>query len=157
MDLAPKEATERARALLKHAKPEVRASSVSFLARLGDAASGPEILKLLKDENEDVRGRAAMAAGKLGMRDTIPELLKMLDTPGERDREVFQILTGLNVKEAVPKFIECLKGESREWAAPALGRMKAKEAVPGLAAILDEKEDSIKYAAIGALAKIEGR
>ena len=154
---APRESKERALALLKHEKWEVRMTAIYLLEKAGGAGSAPEFLKLLKEGEEEDRMAAAYVAGTLKIKEALPELMKLVKAYPHRAEPV-TALARLDAREAIPILVPCLKiSDVQRNAMEALGDLKAKEAAAEIAGFLASKEVSYRMYAIRALTKIEGR
>jgi len=138
--------------------PEVRRQTAAVLERLGYVQAQ---LDRLKSENAIERAmarRKLTLIGKAGLRES---LLAGLHDPDFRVRaQVCQVLAELGEKS--PGILEALylATSDREWsvraqAVTALGRLRAKEALPRLLERLGDEEAIVREAAVAAIAEME--
>jgi len=160
---------------LKHKDPEVRENALQAFARLGNMGEPavPLTLELMEDPNEDVRWRAAEALGNSGVETetVVRALAKALRDPGEERKVRAAAAVALARMrrpplEALPELtlamqtydpIEATKYssqiEARRWAAAAVGYIgpRAREAIPVLVRLLDDKSAYVRVNAAEAL------
>jgi HEAT repeat protein len=117
----------------------------------------PVILPMLKSPDAGTRKNAVEAAGIGGVVQAIPDLLPLLD---DADPEIrlgtMRTLNGFNTVRSIPGLLRRLGGEERRdirlEAARDLGWLRAREAIPGLTALLRSSDAEERVAAAGALA-----
>src|SRR5262249_55053768 len=142
------------RKLLDDTDPEVRVEAVQALARIGDAASVGEIVKMMKtDPNEGVRFVVIEALGDFGA-EGAPAVGALIDVLSNRDWEVVTSAKrslGYIGKPAVGPLGKALEDSSRPVevrqhilaALADIARLKgpeeAREAVPVLIRVLQER------------------
>jgi len=126
---APKQAAAAARAGLDHPDPAIRAASVTALGHTGDSAIVPAVLRHWNDRDDAVRLAAATVVARLGdanRTDHISaDLRHMADSPDARERRL----------AAEVLAIEAATGLRRT----------------ALAALLDDRDDGVATAALGAV------
>lgn len=146
------------------------------LGSLKDVQAIPALIERLRDEDIDVSIDAVEALGRFGNPDTIPPLLESLinDPNGEVKTAVVEALGKIGGQDVIAPLLEIAKscpdnmawddsGDWNDWwdmqlhAVEALGRMRVAEAVPVLAAILEDEEgQDIESEVLKALAMIGG-
>jgi len=142
----------------------VAAVDALALIHKAPASAAPALLPFLRDPDPSVRLKAAEAlcASEEGDKECLPALVELV---GRRDSKIRQgaalvlFQYGSAAKEAVPALIEAVRNDpdakTRIAAINALGAVgpDAKAALPGLKAILDDRE--VGPAAQAALKKID--
>jgi HEAT repeat protein len=148
--------------LLKNDSAAVRAHAACVLGEIGAPAKSavPALAELVKDKDETVRRQAVKAVIRIrpGSQVTIPLCVKLLEDsdPGVRIR-ILNAVADVG-GPAVPGLIEALKNEKAAyWACLILREIgpAAKDAVPALTKMLQDKHPDIRREAILALAAIE--
>jgi HEAT repeat protein len=127
---------------LKEPLVETRIYSLAALAELKDPRSVPAIIEATKDEEKDVRKTALFTLGVIGDRRAIPVLVEAIEDPTADVR--------FNAALSLSRFRDRRAG-------PVLREMIDRSRLDRVAGMRpDQKEDAIA-AAIGSLARLEGR
>jgi HEAT repeat protein len=136
---------------LKSRFAPIRADAAAALGALGAREAVPTLVSLLEDHFPFVRGEAAKALGRLESPEAIPGLRRLLarkETPpfeeaeegsGAAKVQAVRALARLGAREAAPDLVELLKSgyeDLRIAAFEAIGRLRLKEAVPAILAIV---------------------
>jgi len=112
--------------LLKDKDDDVRKFSIDLLSEIQTEVDPSLIVPSLDDSNANVRAAAAKALGDLGYRDAAPQLVK------------------------------CLSDE--EWvcfyALQSLGELKADEAIPAIASLLESQSLVVRFSAIETMGRL---
>ena len=112
--------------LLKDKDDDVRKFSIDLLSEIQTEVDPSLIVPSLEDPNANVRAAAAKALGDLGYRDAAPQLVK------------------------------CLSDE--EWvcfyALQSLGELKADEAIPAIASLLESQSLVVRFSAIETMGRL---
>jgi HEAT repeat protein len=160
---AAAEAVQPLSEMLNDGSAKVRAHAASALGQIGAAAKPavPALVELLKDPDATVRRQAVKAVMSIrpGPQVMVPLCIKLMEDsdPGVRMR----ILNAISDAgpQAVPGLIAALDNErAAYWACLVLRDMgpAAKDAVPALAAKLEDRQPDVRREAILALAAMEG-
>ena len=115
----------------REASPVIRATAIGAIRTLGDRGMLPELVRSLRDPDTTVRVEAARAIGYLGV-------------PSDATPLVYALFDDLDAAVRVE-------------AAYALLRIKAVNAVPSLAAALDDRDESVVFASHYALRELTQR
>jgi HEAT repeat protein len=111
---------------------------------------------LLKDPHEAVRKAACELVGDLGLKGEVPVLVGLLEDGDPHLRAVaLHALACLKAEEAAPKIARLLDGESRAEAAVALGELRARESIPRVRALCKEGSQAVFLPALGALYQLD--
>jgi putative membrane-bound dehydrogenase-like protein len=143
----------------------VRIAAVSAVRTTDDRAALPAVRERFKVEKEPkVRQEVALALGQMGDKEALPLLIAALRDPSNPEGVRSAALSGLETiggKPAVEALIEALtnkegslKEEVQARMVAALGRFKAKEAIPAIADRLSHASAEVRVAAADALGKI---
>jgi len=141
---------------------------------LGDNLAIPALIQRLRDEDIDVSIDAVEALGRIGNPEAIPALLESLtnDPNGEVKTAIVEALGKIGGEEVIAPLLEIAKScpddmdDTQDWndwwdmqlkAVETLGRLRVNQAVPVLAAILEDEEgQDIESEVLKALALIGG-
>ena len=143
----------------------VRLAAVSAVRETNDRDALPVLRERFQAEREpDVRREIALVLGSLGDKEALPLLVAALRDAANPESVRTAALTGLETiggKPAVDALIEALsnpgespKDETQVRMIAALGRFKAKPAIPAIEARLGHANPAIRVAAIESLGKI---
>ena len=144
----------------------VRRAVIQSLGKVGKADSRaviPILTAALGDSEIVVVYEAALALSEFGLeaRPAVPALIAALRRTNEHDEmSSFVEALGTIGKDSVPLLIEALKDDNKKIrlvAIEALGLIgpDAKQAMPFLIALLDDRDDEARKSGIAALAKFE--
>jgi len=151
-----------------------RCYASSALGTLGDNLAIPALIQRLRDEDIDVSIDAVEALGRIGNPEAIPALLESLtnDPNGEVKTAIVEALGKIGGEEVIAPLLEIAKScpddmdDTQDWndwwdmqlkAVETLGRLRVNQAVPVLAAILEDEEgQDIESEVLKALALIGG-
>ena len=148
-------ATKRFAALLPELPPEAQAGLLEALGDRGDLAARPAVLGMLDDKQEVVRAAAVKALGVLGGAADVPLLAGKAATGSRVERGAARMslvrLRGEDVNQAIVSALA--KGEPgvRVELLGVLAARGAKETLPTVIAGAEDREDSVRLAALGAL------
>ena len=124
-----------------------RRSAVWSLGKMGHQTAFPVIVRAAGDESGNVRSASAFALGKLGMKAGTPTLVRLLNDKDDSTR-----MQAARAMEANPdpRAIRALRDaisdkSSGPSACLALGKLKAKEAIPELASMVNSLDDDHKH------------
>ncbi len=128
-------------ARLEDKDPRARVQALQQLRKLGVREAAPRIARLLREPQ--TRAEAARALSELGGPEQVQPLLDALDPGGDaRDNEaIARALGTLADARATPALLKLSKAQPepvRAAAIEALGKLKAKEAVPELSKLVDD-------------------
>jgi len=112
--------------LFKDKDDDVRKFAIDLLSEIQSGVNPALIVPTLTDTNANVRAAAAKALGELGYSDAIPELVKALS-----DDEWVSF-----------------------YALQSLGELKAEEAIPAIAALIDSPSLVVRFSAIETMGKL---
>ena len=143
----------------------VRLAAVSAVRETGDRDALPALRQRFGNEPEtNVREAIALALGSMGDRDSLPLLVAALRDAANPEGVRTAALTGLETiggKPAIDALVEALtnpaatlKDETQVRMIAALGRFKAKAALPAIEARLGHANPAVRVAAVEALGKI---
>ena len=142
----------------------VRLAAISAARETSDLAALPALRSRFAAEPEpDVRAEVALALGALGDKSAIPLLVAALNDKAAPDAVRVAALAGVEAiggKESIGVLVGILNGgsafteEAQARVISALGRFKAKEAVPAILARLGDKAAPVRAASAEALGKI---
>ncbi|MDO9540946.1 MAG: HEAT repeat domain-containing protein, partial [Kiritimatiellia bacterium] len=144
-------AEERAALYLKHLKrcesenAAERAEGARGIGAIGEGKGIPILLKMLSDPEEDVRIKAITSLAWLQAQEAVPVLAKSLAEDKSKwiKRRCAQALGQIGDKRVIPLLMKYMRNEDSylaENSILALGWLQAKEAVPGLIEVLNEKK-----------------
>jgi HEAT repeat protein len=172
------------RPFLKHKNKQLRKEAALTLGKLQDLESGKGLISLLKDKDKGVRGNAYWALKKItGLKfppsydrwkdwwdkeykkinDERKALLKQLhsNTPRKMIKAIPKLagvqLCRKEIASALLEYITYGNSDIQIEVCKALGRMKAREAVPKLVERLSDYDDKVAAAAHKALQAITGK
>ena len=146
--------------LLQRGITDARCAAMRTIARVGNAEDIPVLIEALSDSDPyGVVRDAVEALGRLRAKDAVPELIRTLDHPEEWIAlRAAYALGAIGDESAAPALESKLSpGNPRHVinaAVEALGRLRAKDAVPALIRTLDHPEVWTAVNAARALAAI---
>ena len=139
----------------------VRAHAARALGRIGEAAkdAGPALAELVADPNDDVRRSALNALRKIKPdRDKTLPIISQALAHADPSTRVHALQSIADMGEAaVPALIKALEhSEGKYWALLVLGELgpKAKDAVPGMAKLLNDDSVQVRREAVMALGMV---
>jgi len=157
----PGEATTKALAAELPGLPAVaQVVMLAALARRGDPAARPAVLRAATAEDDAVRVAAVAALGDLGSPQDVGFLLKIACTPGAAARTAGATLTRLRGAGVDPTLLAMLaEAEPREKAEliRVLTARRAAVALPAIFRAASHKDPSVRSAALSALEAMAGR
>lgn len=144
-DYRGKEASEILIKDLGHKNEKIKICAAYALAYTEEPKAYDSLLKLLVDNSFEVKQMAILALGHIGNKDASPYLILALNDENNRIRiAAYHSLYRLGDPRSAFGIIDALSKEKddrlRQYAVVTLGKIKAKDAVPILLAILDEQE-----------------
>lgn len=141
--------------------PDVQTYVLIALAKLGDSAATPTIVRLLEDASatDMVRGSAAAALGSATDEDSFAALMRASDHSNWWIRSgALQALGARRDPRAVPRLVASLDNENmteRLLAAQSLGAIGDARAVEPLKARLEDPQPAVREKVVAALGQIE--
>jgi len=162
-EIKAKEAAGPLVAALKDEDWRVREEAAEALGKIGAKEAVEPLIEALKDGNSSVREAAAYALGEIGDRRAI----KALEDVYAKDESTFvkigaaYALRRMDKNEQAFEYLS-LRLEDKDWrirafAAFALGKTKAKEAVKPLVTALKDADWRVRRTAVYALGKISAK
>ena len=153
-------------AALSSSYPGVRKASAFALGAMGEAAgeAAASLAVVLQDRDREVRKAAVIALAGLGphAEPAIPAIIRAVRTSGSERHDAIETLgaVGPGASAAVPVLRDMLTAPdhlSRQYAATALGRIGAIEALPDLRKLRNDPEIETRYSADEAIRAITKR
>ncbi|MBI3945052.1 MAG: HEAT repeat domain-containing protein, partial [Armatimonadetes bacterium] len=138
----------------------LRAFAAGALGVSGDARAAEPLLTALKDEESSVRAAGAEALGRLGAARALTPLAAALsdqDVVVRRNTAEALGLLGPPALDALAPALQDGDSEVRRRAARGLGEMKDARVVELLAAVVDDRERDVRWAAVSGLERAAGR
>lgn len=140
----------------------IRAAAAASLAKLRDEGASVPLLAALDDENAEVRLQAATALGVIKEANAVNKLLEILHNPLEDTSVRTACVTALGLigdrssEAAILRIFRAETGTVHKSVITALGKLKSREAVTELIAILEDRslESDTRTIAADALAAI---
>jgi HEAT repeat protein len=145
-------------AKLSKAKPENKAEIVSMLAKGNAKEALPKILKLLKSKDQNLKFAAIAAAAQLGEDQVLDDLYKVMRKGDAATvtavTDAILRMKGKNITEKVAAYIPKSKSPVQIALVQILASRAANAQIGSIYSLLNDKNDSVKLAAYGALKKI---
>lgn len=139
---------------LKASEHVERVNAAYLLGAMKDRRAGPCLLAALRDPSEDVRSTAASALEHYDDPSAIGPLGQAVREGGETAEAAAKTLAHFGA-DATEELIAALnEGDGAQYAAKALGDLRASDAAEPLAELLDHESDDRRWAAVGALGEI---
>ncbi|MHC5078991.1 MAG: HEAT repeat domain-containing protein [Planctomycetota bacterium] len=119
--------------------------AIETLARIGNPAAGPALLKVVTKTEDDYIGRlAAIALGRVKYEKAVPDLIPRLGKGTAKKQERILVALGEIGGEAAKRalaryFAHVRNAELKAWTARALGKIGVNEALPGIVAMMTGK------------------
>ncbi len=146
----------------------VRLAAITAVREVGDRDALPSLRARFQAEREpEVRREIALALGNMGDKESLPLLVAALRDTANPEGVRSAALTGLETiggKPAIDALVDALadskstlKDETQVRMIAALGRFKAKPALPAIEARLGHANIEVRVAAVEALGKIGDR
>ncbi len=148
---------------LADAEAPIRLAAVVAVAEMGDKAALPRLrARFTAETDTNVRREVALALGSLDDKASLPLLiaaLRDLKAPDLVREAALASVEKIGSDSAVRALVDLLgesdlKADRRARVVAALGRFKAKSAIPAITKTLSSPDASVKVAAIEALATI---
>lgn len=152
-------------AQLSNPDPAIQAELVRALGARRDAAAVPALLKMAKGNDAAARLAALRSLAQLADETAVPDLIALMATAGVEDGEAIEkALAAVCSRSRRPEacsapILAAMKtatAPARAALLRAIGRLNSPEALQALRAALEDKEPTVRDAAIRALAENAG-
>lgn len=160
-ELRAREAIPSLLDLVEDKNAETRRCVAFALGAAGAKEAIPELIRLLRDRDHNIRSVTLQALMKLEAKEAVPEIIRLVESSKTPDPDAMRALGMFRARNGIPVLLSVLNGESHpvyRWiAAQALVDLEAREAIPGLIALLDLEDEQAQAVALRALARLEAR
>jgi HEAT repeat protein len=144
---------------LNDARPQARHGAAHTLSKIADPRATGALIATLQDGEPAIVSKAAFALGAIGAVESVSALVNLL---GGEDRELQSTLVSVLERfgaRALPAVIDALThadARVRAHAAEVLGVIADPGCIPALTNALADDEGDVRFAAVHALANIDG-
>lgn len=158
ISLPGQDATRRWLKEMGKAEPSVRAEILGVLAGRGDRLALPATFDAMKDADESARVAAISTAAVLGKEASIKRLVEFLNSSSSRERgaarDALRRMPGEAAIAGMADLVPNAPVKARAELLGILGKREAKPHMPIILAAAEDRDESVRVAALGALASL---